>query len=104
MSRGPIKHNTGSPTLYKRLMAWYFVLAKKKVTMSTCCKRKRSSYETGFKLRVIKYAEEHGNRGAEREFSVSEKLVRFWRKQKEVLQSMPKTKRARQCYRLPFPK
>ena len=72
------------------------------MTMSTCCKRKRSSYETGFKLRVIKYAEEHGNRGAEREFSVSEKVVRDWRKQKEVLQSMPKTKRARRYMVSPY--
>ena len=35
-----------------------------------------------------------GNRGAEREFGVSEKVVRGWRKQKDQLKTMPKSKRA----------
>ena len=50
---------------------------------------KRKSYEAGFKLKVVDYAEEHGNRGAEREFGVSEKMVRGWRKQKDQLKTMP---------------
>ena len=29
---------------------------------------KRKSYEVGFKLKVVDYAEEHGNRCAERQF------------------------------------
>ena len=55
---------------------------------------KRKSYEAGFKLKVVVYAEEHGNRKAEREFGVSEKVVRGWRKQKDQLKMMPKSKRA----------
>ena len=55
---------------------------------------KRKSYEAGFKLKLVDYAEEHGNRGAEREFGVSAKLVRDWRKQKDQLKTMPKSKRA----------
>lgn len=35
---------------------------------------KRKSYEVGFKLKVVDYAEENGNRCAEREFGVSEIL------------------------------
>ena len=50
---------------------------------------KRKSYEAGFKLKVVKYAEEHGNRKAGREFGVSEKVVRGWRKQKDQLKMMP---------------
>lgn len=41
-----------------------------------CIKRKSMRYETGFKLPVIKYVKEQGNYRAEREFSVSEKVVR----------------------------
>ena len=55
---------------------------------------KRKSYEAGFKLKVVDYAEEHGNRGTEREFGVSDKVVRGWRKQKGQLKTMPKSKRA----------
>ena len=54
---------------------------------------KRKSYEVGFKLKVVNYAE-HGNRSAEREFGVSEKVVRGWRKQKDHLKEMPKSKTA----------
>jgi hypothetical protein len=32
---------------------------------------KRSSYSGGFKLKVIDYAEKHGNQAAGREFSVT---------------------------------
>ena len=58
-------------------------------------KRKRSSYDAGFKLRVIAFAENTNNYAAGREFGVSEKLIRDWRKQVDVLREMPKTKRAR---------
>lgn len=49
--------------------------------MST--KRKRSSYDAAFKLKVVKFAEENGNRSAGRQYDISEKLVRDWRKQKD---------------------
>ncbi|OOZ66168.1 hypothetical protein BOW47_12420, partial [Solemya velum gill symbiont] len=58
-------------------------------------KRKRSSYDAAFKLKAVEFAEENGNRAAGRKFDISEKLVRDWRKQKEELLEMPKTKRAR---------
>lgn len=66
-------------------------------------KRKRTSYEAGFKLKVVEYAEHHGNSNAMREFGVSEKLVRDWRKTKETLINMPKTKRARRGNVSSFP-
>ena len=43
--------------------------------------KKRSSYDAGFKLKVAAYAIEHNsNSQAAREFCVSEKLVRDWKK------------------------
>jgi transposase-like protein len=56
---------------------------------------KRKSYTTEFKLKVVKYAEENGNRSASREYSVDESIVRDWRKNKNVLNVMPRGKRAR---------
>ena len=44
---------------------------------------KRRSYEAKFKLQVIAFAEDKGNRAAGREFSISEKIVRDWRKQNQ---------------------
>ena len=63
---------------------------------------KRKSYEAGFKLKVVDYAEEHRNKGAEREFGVSEKMVRGWRKQKDQLKTMPKSKKARRYGVTPY--
>ena len=45
------------------------------------------SYTAAFKLQVMNFAENSGNRSAERELGVSEKLVRDWRKQKTELAS-----------------
>ena len=70
---------------------------------STGVKRKRSSYDAAFKLKVIEFAEVNGNRAAEREFSVSEKVVRDWRKMKETLLEMPRTKRARRGKQAHYP-
>src|SRR6218665_1265677 len=66
-------------------------------------KRKRTSYEAGFKLKVVEYAEVHGNSNAMREFGVNEKLVRDWRKAKETLSGMPFAKRARRGNVSSFP-
>ena len=57
-------------------------------------KRKRSAYDASFKLKIVNYAEIHGNRAASREFTVPETNVRDWRKQKVVLKDMNKTKKA----------
>lgn len=59
---------------------------------------KYRNYSAGFKLKVIAFAKQHGNRAAEREFSASEKLVRCWRKQKDMLKS---TKLSRRAFRGP---
>lgn len=56
---------------------------------------KRKSYTADFKLQVIKYAKENGNRAAGREFSVGETSVREWRKDETELESMNPRKRAR---------
>ena len=54
----------------------------------------RKSYTAAFKLEVIQFAEEARNRPAERKFGVAEKMVRYWRKQKDSLSLCKKTKRA----------
>ena len=48
-------------------------------------KNKRYSYDAGYKMKVIAYAEEHENRAAERHFSPppTEKTIREWRDSKE---------------------
>ena len=55
---------------------------------------KRQSYTTSEKLKIIKFAEEHGNRAAQREFGIAESNVRLWHKSKENLQKMPRLQRA----------
>ena len=57
-------------------------------------KRKRNAYDAGFKLRVVEAAEATNNCSAARQFFVSEKNVRDWRKLKETLMDMPKSKKA----------
>ena len=56
-------------------------------------RRKRSCYDAACKLKVVEFAEKYGNRAAEREYTISEKLVRDWRKAKESLLEMPKMKK-----------
>ena len=51
---------------------------------------KRQSYTVSDKLQIINFAEQHGNRAAEREFGVSESNIRLWRRTKENLQKMPR--------------
>lgn len=53
-----------------------------------------ASYTAGFKLRVVSYAVDHGNRAAGNKFSVDESCVRRWRVQREKLTYTPKMKRA----------
>ncbi|KAG0428089.1 hypothetical protein HPB47_024887 [Ixodes persulcatus] len=46
---------------------------------------RRMSYTTGFKRRVILFAESSNNCAAQRKFDANEKLVRGWRKQRDNL-------------------
>ncbi|KAK9407080.1 hypothetical protein NXF25_005854 [Crotalus adamanteus] len=57
---------------------------------------KRISYSAKFKLNVISYAKEHGNRAAEKQFGPTPAvcMIRQWRKQEEQLLKMPKQKKA----------
>ena len=55
----------------------------------------RISYTTGFKLKVVMFAKENGNRAAGCEFKVDEQCIRRWRGQEGVRKKRP-TKR--DCY------
>ena len=50
--------------------------------------------DASLKLKVVGYAEIHGNRAASREFTVPETKVRDWRRMKVILKNMNKTKKA----------
>lgn len=62
--------------------------------MSSRAKQIRRSYDAKFKLRAVEFAVEHGNRAAGRQFEVSEKLIRDWRKASPALRTMKSTKKA----------
>jgi len=50
----------------------------------------RRSYTAAEKLKVIQYAEAHGNRAAGREFDgISEANISLWRRQKAALAALP---------------
>jgi len=55
----------------------------------------RLSYSNAFKIKVVNYAEKHGNRAAERLFGSppTEKKVRQWRKQRKDLIKADKSKK-----------
>ena len=57
-------------------------------------KQVRQSYTVSEKLRIIHFAEEHGNRAAQRESCVNESNVHLWHRNKENLEKMPRLKRA----------
>ena len=50
-------------------------------------------YVTSEKLKIIQFAEEHGNQAAQREFGIAESNVHLWRTSKEKLQKMPRLPR-----------
>ncbi|KAG7160414.1 Pogo transposable element-like 86 [Homarus americanus] len=52
----------------------------------------RRKFTAMFKLRVIEYAEQTNNCAAAREFKVSEKSVRDWKKLSAQLKLLPKNK------------
>jgi hypothetical protein len=49
--------------------------------------KKNNSYTASYKLKVISFAEQFGNRAAQREFGIVGSNVRYWRKQKELLKN-----------------
>ncbi|CAI5785439.1 Hypothetical predicted protein, partial [Podarcis lilfordi] len=57
-------------------------------------KQRRLVYKIPFKLEVVKYAKEHGNRAAERHCGPppTERMIRDWRKQEDQLQKADKSK------------
>src|SRR6266481_8777701 len=54
----------------------------------------RKSYTTERKLQVIKLAEKVGNRAAGREYGIDESVVRDWKKNKAILETMNPRRRA----------
>ena len=54
----------------------------------------RASYTASFKLRVVAYAVDNGNRAAGKQFNVDESCVRRWQSQREKLLKTPRNKRA----------
>jgi hypothetical protein len=56
--------------------------------------RKNNSYTAPYKLKVISFAEQFGNCAAQREFGILESIVRYWRKQKELLKNVKSDRRA----------
>ncbi|XP_062605000.1 tigger transposable element-derived protein 6-like [Saccostrea cucullata] len=52
----------------------------------------RRSYTSEFKLEVANYATQTNNMAAQRKYGVSEKLIRYWRKQKNNLEKSCKKK------------
>ena len=60
---------------------------------ATSGSRKKRSFDSSFKLKVIDYALNHSNRAAARHFGVDEKRVREWKKLRDDLQMLPQKKR-----------
>jgi hypothetical protein len=63
--------------------------------------KKNNSYTASYKLKVISFAEQFGNRTAEREYGILESNVRYWRKQKEH-QDLHKKKKNPHILRTPI--
>ena len=55
---------------------------------------KQQSYTTSEKLKVIQFAEQHGNRSAQREFGIGKTDICLWRSSKEKLEKTPRLQRA----------
>ena len=61
------------------------------------------SFTCSEKLKIIKDAEEHGNRASARKFDVSESCIRDWRKKKELLLNSNGNRRAFRGQKAKFP-
>ena len=55
---------------------------------------KRNRYSAKLKLSAVEYAETSNNCAAARQYGVTEKMIRDWRKSKDRLKEMPKSKYA----------
>lgn len=53
---------------------------------------KRMKYNAGFKIKVIQFAKENGNRAAARMFDVGESSIREWKKNEMTIINMPRNK------------
>jgi hypothetical protein len=51
-------------------------------------------YTASYKLKTVSFAEQFGNRAAQREFGILESNLRYWRKQKELLKPAKSDSRA----------
>jgi hypothetical protein len=56
--------------------------------------KKNNSYTASYKVKVISFAEQFGNRAAQREIGILEFNVRYWRKQKVLLKNAKSESRA----------
>jgi hypothetical protein len=56
--------------------------------------KKNNSYTASYKLKVISFAEQFGNRAAQREIGIMESNERYWSKQKELLKNAKSENRA----------
>ncbi|OTF77444.1 hypothetical protein BLA29_002333 [Euroglyphus maynei] len=54
----------------------------------------RRSFTADKKRQVIEYAEKYGIRAAEKQFNIAESNIRFWRKNKAIIEAMPETLRS----------
>jgi hypothetical protein len=62
---------------------------------------RRKSYTAMFKLEVVDFAKEKGNREAARKFNVGETSIREWRKEEVAIMCLHRKKRAmryRRCF------
>ena len=59
----------------------------------------RRSYTAAEKLKVVRYAEAHGNRAAGREFDgMSEANARLWRRRNATLAALPTFEKSNHMY------
>jgi hypothetical protein len=56
--------------------------------------KKNNSYTASYKLKVISFVEQFGNRAAQTEFGIPESNMRYWREQKQLLKNAKSESRA----------
>ena len=56
--------------------------------------KQRTAYTTKEKLTANKFAEAHGNKATQREYGINKSNIREWRKKKDLLTKLPKSKMA----------